>query len=190
MEFSYSRKLKVFIAMSLDGYIAQPADNLDFLKIVEKEGEDYGYSEFIAKVDTVLMGRRTYEWITSNHPFPHSDKQCYIITSKSHQKMGNLIFFDGNIDQLVTDLKQKEGGVIFCDGGATLINYLLSKNQIDELIISIVPVLVGSGIRLFFDQRHEHRMKLLNTRSFSTGLVQLHYSVIGPNEQISDGETY
>ena len=73
------RKLILYISCSLDGFIAKPNDNLGFLSIVEKEGEDYGYNEFIEKVDTVIVGRRTYEWVIGQgYEFPYTDKEAYI----------------------------------------------------------------------------------------------------------------
>jgi len=76
-----NRKLILYIACSLDGYIAKPNDDLGFLNRVQKEGEDYGYNDFVSTVDTVIVGRKTYDWVTGQgFEFPHSDKETYIIT--------------------------------------------------------------------------------------------------------------
>lgn len=76
-------KVILYKAMSLDGYIAKPNDDLSFLSIVEKEGEDYGYSNFISNVDTIIMGRKTYHWVMKNvDEFPHKNKNAFIITHK------------------------------------------------------------------------------------------------------------
>jgi dihydrofolate reductase len=169
------RKVILYIAMSLDGYIAKPNDDLSFLSLVEKEGEDYGYAKFIGEVDTVLMGRKTYDWIIGQTAFPHSDKPTYIITTKPRPTKGNTQFYTGQIKDLVSQLKSEKGGTIFCDGGAQLVYELQKEDLIDEYIISIIPILLGAGTRLFKDGRPEQHLEHLSTQSFETGLVQLHY---------------
>jgi len=87
------RKTILYIACSLDGFIAGPNDNLDFLNAVHTEGEDYGYGEFIKTIDTVIMGRRTYDWVMDKvTEFPHADKKTYIITRQDRPSRGNITF--------------------------------------------------------------------------------------------------
>ena len=175
------RKLTLFIATSLDGYIAKPNDDLSFLKIAEKEGEDYGYAEFTASIDTLIIGRKTYEYVVREIGTSHYDdgeKEVYVITRTARPASGKTTFYTGNLTQLIQRLKSEPGKNIYCDGGAEIINELLQHDMIDEIIISVIPVLLGSGIRLFNDGRPEQALQLLNTRTFETGLVQMHYSVI------------
>ncbi|TDH21684.1 dihydrofolate reductase [Segetibacter sp. 3557_3] len=170
------RKLIVYIAASVDGYIAKPNDDLSFLAPVEREGEDYGYLDFISTVDTVLVGRKTYEWVMKQvSEFPHSGKQTFVITRTARAKEGNIEFYTGDIRELVTKLKHAPGNNIFCDGGADLVNSLLQDDLVDEFILSIIPVLVGAGTRLFGDDRPEHTLKLVSIKQFESGLVQIHY---------------
>ncbi|GAO43576.1 dihydrofolate reductase family protein [Flavihumibacter petaseus] len=170
------RKLILYIAASLDGYIAKPGDDLGFLSVVEKEGEDYGYGEFIKTVDTVIMGRKTYDWITRHVPdYVHADKSNYIITRTPQPAADNIIFYTGDIKSLIEQLKAADGKNIFCDGGAEIVDLLLQQKLIDEIVVSIIPILVGDGIRLFKDGRPEQNMELISTRYFEKGLVQLHY---------------
>lgn len=171
-----NRKLTLYIASSLDGYIAQPNDDLSFLNRVQKEGEDYGYQDFLATVDTVIIGRRTYDWVMKQVPeFPHADMKTYVITRTERPQQGNITFYSGNLSELVARLKQQNGKNIFCDGGAEIVNALLHEKCIDELIISVIPVLAGDGIRLFQDGRPEQNLELVSVQKFDTGLVQLHY---------------
>lgn len=171
------RKVILFIAESLDGYIAGPKGDMTFLSIVNREGLDYGYIDFINSVDTVIIGRKTYDWIlTQLNEFPHSDKETYIITRKPQPAKGNIFFYTGGLKELVSSLKEKEGKNIFIDGGAEIVNGLLSDNLIDEFYISIVPVLLGAGVRLFNDGRHEQKLTLLEIKKYNSGLVQLHYT--------------
>lgn len=164
--------------MSLDGYIAKPYDNLDFLSLVFKEGEDYGYADFVAQVDTVIVGRKTYEWVTHQFPFPHADKDSYIITRTPKPQDGNIRFYTGDLATLIARLKEQTGKHIFCDGGAEVVNTLMQNDLIDEYIISIIPIYVGEGTRLFKSGRPEQTLKLISSKSFDTGLVQLHYKRI------------
>lgn len=173
------RKVILYIAASLDGYIAKPNDDLAFLDIVQKEGEDYGYGEFIQTVDTVIIGRKTYEWIIAHVPeFVHDDKDTYVITRNARQDVGKVKFYSGNLKALISKLRAEEGKNIFCDGGAEIVNELLKDKLIDEIVISIIPILLGDGTKLFKDGRPEQGMLLLSTKQFEKGLVQLHYKVI------------
>lgn len=170
------RKVILYIATSLDGYIASPDDNLEFLSVVEQEGEDYGYAQFIESVDTVIVGRKTYDKVLSmGFDFPHSDKESYIITRTPKPATGKIEFYTGDLKNLILKLKKQEGKNIFVDGGAEVVNLLLKDNLIDEFCISIIPVLLGDGIRLFQDNRPELPLKFVRSESFKSGLVQVWY---------------
>jgi len=172
------RKLSIFIATSLDGYIAKPNEDLSFLKLVEKEGENYGYSEFTGTIDTIILGRKTYDWVMKAIGTSHYDngeREVYVITRTDRASVGKTTFYTGDLTELVQRLKNKNGKNIYCDGGAEIINELLKSDLIDEFIISIIPVLLGNGTRLFKDERPEQLLELVNIKSFDTGLTQLHY---------------
>ncbi|WP_407481842.1 dihydrofolate reductase family protein [Elizabethkingia meningoseptica] len=173
-----TKKLILYIACSVDGYIAQPGDDLSFLDKVQREGEDYGYTDFTATVDTVIMGRRTYDWIMACCPeYVHHDKNTYIITRTERPQQGNTQFYTGDLKELVTTLKSQGGKNIFCDGGAEIVNELLKDRLFDELIISIIPVLLGDGTKLFRNGVPMQDLILVSSKSFDSGLVQLHYKV-------------
>jgi dihydrofolate reductase len=172
------RKLSLFIATTLDGYIAKPNDDLSFLKLVEKEGEDYGYAEFTANIDTIIIGRKTYDYVIKEIGSSHYDngqRDVYVITRTARNTVGRTIFYTGNLNELVQRLKSDRGKNIYCDGGAEIINELLQHDLIDEFIISVIPILVGNGTRLFKDNRPEQQLELVSAKSFETGLTQLHY---------------
>lgn len=172
-----TRKLCLFIAMSLDGYIAKPDGDISFLDEMNQEGEDYGYTAYIEMVDTVLLGRKTYDKILSmgmgNY---YGERDVYVITRTPRKNSGNVIFYSGDIKQLVTSLKSKPGKNIYCDGGAEIIAQLLHENLIDEMTVSIIPILLGDGIRLFGGTFQEQNLKLVKCQSFEKGLVQMHYT--------------
>lgn len=172
------RKLSLFIATSLDGYIAKPNDDLSFLRLVEKEGEDYGYAKFTGTIDTLIIGRKTYDYVVkeigSSH-YDNGERDVYVITRTERPSVGKVKFYTGNLSELVHHLKSKEGKNIYCDGGAEIINELLNHELIDEITISVIPILLGAGTRLFQDGRPEQLLELVKTETFDTGLVQLHY---------------
>jgi dihydrofolate reductase len=170
------RKVILYIATSLDGYIAKPNDDLSFLSIVQQDGEDYGYADFVKSVDTVILGRKTYDWVMKQVPdFPHADKDSYVITRTTRSSINKINFYTGDLKELVLKLKSEQGKNIYIDGGAEIVNELLKLKLIDEFIISVIPILVGNGTRLFKDGRQEQRLKLVDTKRFDTGLIQLHY---------------
>jgi dihydrofolate reductase len=171
-----NRKVILYIATSLDGYIAKPNDDLSFLAIVEQDGQDYGYADFVKSVDTVIVGRKTYDKVISmGIDFPHTDKDTYIFTRTPGPNVGSVKFYTGDLKELVDRLKSEKGKNIFCDGGAELVHELLKNDLIDEFIISVIPVLVGSGTKLFKDGRPEQKLELISTKQFEKGLTQLHY---------------
>lgn len=170
------RKLFLFIAMSLDGYIAKLDDDISFLAQVEKQGEDYGYSKFIESVGTIILGRRTYDKILSmGSGLPYGNKDIYVMTRTLRADEGNVHFYSGEVANLVSSLRSREGLHIYCDGGAEIVHQLLMDDLIDEMIISIIPVLLGDGISLFKRGFQEKGITLQSATSYEKGLVQMHY---------------
>ncbi len=168
-------KAFVYIAVSLDGYIARENDDIDWLSSVEKSGEDYGYAAFMKNIDTVMMGRKTYDKVlTLGTEFWHQGKDCYVISRTQTGNTDHVQFYGGDLETLVTEQKAK-GKNVFVDGGAEVVNELMKLDQFEAYIISILPIFLGSGIRLFKDGRPELALELVHSTSFDTGLVQLHY---------------
>jgi dihydrofolate reductase len=171
------RKVVLYISMSLDGYIAKRGDDLSFLSIVEQAGQDYGYSDFLKTVDTVIIGRKSYDKVLSmGFVYPHTDKKVYIITRTERPDNGPFNYYGGSLKALITELKSKHGKNIYCDGGAEIANALLKDNLIDEFIISVIPVMLGDGVSLFNNGRPGINLKLVSSTKFEKGLVQLHYT--------------
>jgi dihydrofolate reductase len=173
------RKVILYIAMTLDGYIAKKNGDISFLEVVENKGEDYGYTKFIKTINTVIMGRKTFEKVKSfGIPYPHSNINSYIITRNKKPAEENIIFYNGELKLLIGNLKKEKGKDIFVDGGAEVVNGLMKLDLIDEFIISIIPVFLGDGIRLFKNGRPESNLELINTTSYEKGPVVLHYKRI------------
>ena len=171
-----NRKLCLFIAMSLDGYIAKPDNDISFLDEMNQEGEDYGYSAFINTVDTVILGRKTYDKVRSmGVELPYGERRVIVLTHNPQPASQTTSFYSGNLTEKIALLRSQPGKHIYCDGGAETILQLLKGNLVDELIVSIVPILLGNGIRLFGANFLEQKLKLVKSQQFEKGLVQLHY---------------
>ena len=165
--------------MSLDGFISTKEDDLSWLSIVEKEGEDYGYEKFNETVDTCIVGRITYDTILklTGGIFPQAEQhKCYVITRQSKEMENGVTFYNGDLENLINELKSKEGNNIYCDGGGEIVKLLMAKNLIDEYIISIIPIVLGDGKRLFKGETPGIKLKTLSTRQYDSGLIQLHYA--------------
>lgn len=165
----------LYIAMSLDGYIAKTDGNIDFLSLVETPGEDFGYTGFQKEVDTLIWGRKTYEKVLSfGIEFPHKDKKCYVLSKSQSGSDENVTYFS-DVRQLIGQLRQEPGKNIYCDGGGETVREMLQFDLIDRLIISVIPHLLGDGIRLFKDGRPEQNLQLERCIQYPAGLVQLWY---------------
>ena len=173
-----TRKVILYISMSVDGFLATKDNDLSWLSIVEKEGEDYGYGAFTNQVDTYIVGRKTYDIIKGllGGDFPQAKQyECYVITRQSLENDDGVQFYNGDISELIARLKAKSGGHIYCDGGAEIVQMLMKQNLIDEYIISVIPIMLGEGIRLFKGGIDKISLKAKPSTYFESGLVQLHY---------------
>ena len=174
------RKIVLYISMSLDGFIADENDDLSFLSMVESEGEDYGYFDFIKTVDTYIVGRKTYSKIMELvGEFPQAKTHdCYIITRQNIPNQESLTFYNGDISDLIQTIRQSKGKDIYCDGGGEIVKLLMDNQLIDRFIISVIPTILGKGKRLFIGDTKPNNLKLVSTKAFEKGLVQLQYERI------------
>lgn len=170
------RKVILFVATSLDGYIASTDGDVNWLSVAEKENEDYGYTDFIKNVDTVIMGRKTYEKVLSfGIEFPHKNRDVFILTRQNPDPKEGIQYYNGDLGQLVCDLKARDGKNIYVDGGSEIIDEMMKSNLVDEFVITVVPILLGKGMPLFRDNRPEMQIRHISTKTFDTGVVQTHY---------------
>lgn len=172
------RKLVLYISMSIDGYLATKNDEISWLSIVEKKGEDYGYQDFYKDVDTYIVGKTTYDTIlklTGGVLTQAQNLDCYVITRQNIDKKEGVKFYNGDLETLILKLKSENGKNIVCDGGGQIVKMLMEKNLIDEYIISVIPIFLGEGKRLFKGGINTINLKALPSKYFETDLVQLHY---------------
>ncbi len=176
-------RCSVFIASSLDGYIARADGSLDWLSIVEREGEDYGYREFLGAVDALVMGRKTYDTVLGFDEWPFAGKRCIVLThARPTSPRADEEFASGAPAALLEQLGRQGVRRVYVDGGA-VIRQFLAAGLVDDLTLSVIPVLLGGGIRLFdTDPRCRApaaSLRLSSARNFESGLVQLRYEIAG-----------
>lgn len=172
------RKIVCYIAESLDGYIATEDDSLDWLFKVDGEG-DAGYSEFMETVDTVVMGRRTYDWVMEmeNGEYPYEGIKSYVFSRTIWASDSvDVEFIDMAIPAFAEKLKSNPGKNIWVIGGSALLAGFLEAGLIDEFIISIAPVTIGTGIPLFQKSVLTTEYKLKDVRRYGE-FAQLHYEL-------------
>lgn len=172
------RKVVLYIAQSLDGYIARGNGDIDWLEGDGSEPDsDFGYNDFYESIDTIIIGRNTYEQIIqdlSPEQWPYEGKETYVVTTDDLEPNKNVEFIKEDVVNFIKQLKEKEGKDIWIVGGAILIDALIKENIVDEYIISIMPTILGFGIKLFNENNPEIKLKF-NGSSVYNGAVVLHY---------------
>lgn len=178
-------KASVYIATSLDGFIARATGALDWLPNASGAGagEDYGYREFIDSVDLLVMGRSTYDVVsTFEGAWPYAGKRVVVLTSRPLEIPKSLTDsverMSGPPREVVRRLAERGAKHLYIDGGQTIQTFL-AAGLIQQLIITRVPVLIGDGIPLFGPLPHDIKLRHIDTRSFANGLVQSKYEVVG-----------
>lgn len=171
------RNLVLFIASSLDGYIATTDESLEWLYNVEGDG-DNGFSEFYETVDTILMGKRTYDWVMNQDlkEFPYKNKECYVFTRSLTENTEDVKFVNGDLTNFVNKLKKQNGKNIWIVGGGELLYSFIQGKLVDEFIITVAPTLLGKGIPLFREGDYLLNLSLKEIRNFNQ-FVELHYEV-------------
>lgn len=172
------RKIRLFIAMSLDGYIADDNGGVDWLSGQGNDDENVDvYSEFVKDIDTILMGWNTYYQVTtelSPQKWVYDDFVTYVITHRDCDSSDKIRFTSQTPVELLKQLKMEEGKDIWICGGANLIQQLIKEDIIDQYYISVIPTLLGSGIRLFENIEKEIKLKLCKTQTYN-GITDLIY---------------
>ena len=170
------RKVILYIATSLDGYIAQINGDIDWL-FTDFNESDYGYTEFYNSIDTTLIGNSTSRQILTFGEFPYTEKKNFVFTrNKTVKPHPGVSFILSDIGEFVRKLKSEYGKNIWLVGGGQINTVLLKAKLIDELIISIHPVLLGNGIPLFEKHEGEFDFTLIKNTPYSNGLVQMVYN--------------
>lgn len=165
-------KVVLFIATSLDGYIASPDGTVDWLF----HDADYGYTEFMASVDAVVMGRKTWEQASTFEDVPFAGKQVFVFShSQSSANESRIRFVQGDPETTISEIQGTFKKDIWLVGGGDLIQQFIASNLIDEFRIFVHPIILGQGIRLFTEQSQRTILSFESSQSFPSGLVELRY---------------
>ncbi len=178
-------KCSVFIATSVDGFIAKPDGDVNWLHKPEyATGEDFGYDAFIKNIDLLIMGRKSFEKVRTFDPWPYDTIPVVVLTSKSldiPESLSDKVRVDsGEPEQIIERLALEGNQHFYIDGGATIQRFLEAK-LIHELTITNIPVLLSSGIHLFCSTGTEAYLELDQTLGFSNGFVQSKYRLVYPD---------
>ncbi len=172
------RRIILYIAMSLDGFIADKNGGVHWLGGDGSEPESFGsYSRFIETIDTVILGWNTYYQIVtelSPEVWPYAGKTSYVVTHRRKEDADGIIFTGQSLPELATRLKAQGGKDIWICGGAGIAQQMMKENLIDEVCVSVIPMLLGEGIRLF--EGVQIPLKLMRTEHYN-GIVDLVYQV-------------
>ena len=168
-------RFRIFIAQSLDGYIARPDGAIDWLRPFDSV--DYGYEMFMAEIGTVIMGRKSYELARSFGDWPYASARSLVITSNAIGDMPpNVTRVGADVDRLVPALRASGGKDVWVMGGAMTIGAFLEAQAIDRIDLFIVPILLGYGVPLFSGGRPDTPLKFAGTQTYDKGLVRLSYT--------------
>lgn len=172
-------EVTVFVGASVDGFIARRNHDLDWLP--DGGGEPHGYEEFMAGVDALVIGRKTFEKVLTFDPWPYGSKRVVVLSSKpldlSKVAGGKVEQMSGPPADIVARLAASGASDLYVDGGLTIQRFLRA-GLVQRLIITRVPVLIGTGIPLFGPLPHDVRLAHIATRQFPSGLVQSEYQVL------------
>ena len=173
------RKISLLIAMSLDGYIADSKGGVDWLNGHGNDDENIDtYSEFAKTIDTIVMGWNTYHQVAAELSFRewvYKDFTTYVVTHHAYPSSEKIRFVNKNPIDLVKKRKEENGKDVWICGGAHVIQQLVKEDFIDYYDITVIPTLLGSGIRLFENGKDEIKLRLLHTQSYN-GMVDLIYT--------------
>lgn len=171
--------IKLFIASTLDGFIAREDGSIDWLTgMPNPGGTDHGYHEFLQSIDTLIMGRKTYDEVLGfGIPWPYPDQMTYVVTMDNGFKTGSPAteIIHAINGETIQKLKLASRKNIWLVGGGEVITAFLNENAVDEITISVIPILLGKGIRLFQCELKETRFDLVSAQPFETGVVNLVY---------------
>lgn len=171
-----------YVGVSVDGFLARPDGELDFLDAGDPPDTDLGWSAFLGSVDALVMGRNTYDFvIASGFEWPYGERLVVVLTSRSleipEHLAGRVEASKAQPAALLLELGERGMEHVYVDGGLT-VQAFLRAGLIDELIVTSVPTLIGEGIRLFGTLDGDVRLAHVNTEAFANGMVQTHYRIL------------
>lgn len=174
------RKLVSYIAISLDGKIADAEGGVGWLDTINHpKDEDYGYSAFIETIDTTVMGNTTYQQVLAfDMPFPYKEQKNYVLTRNRNLKEDEYAtFITSDHAKRLKEIKQEQGRDIWLIGGGEVNALCLQARLLDEMIVHVMPFIVGKGIPIFSDAELMQHLELTSSKVYSSGVMELRYRV-------------
>ena len=172
-------KASVFVGTSVDGFIARPNGDFDFLP--EGGGEPHGYDEFMSSVDVLVIGRNTFEKVLTFEKWPYAEKRVVVLSSRnidvSNVRDATIEHMSGSPAEIWDRLAAGGARHAYIDGGITVQRFLHAR-LIQRLIITRVPVLIGEGIPLFGSLPHDMQLRHVSTKTYPSGMVKSEYEVL------------
>ena len=169
-------KTILYIATSLDGHIAREDGRIDWLP----ENDVSGYEEFYKTVDIIVMGKTTFEQVLTFEEYPYKDKKSYVFTknnnSNNYTKNKNIVFVS-NVEKFIKDVLSNTDKNVWLIGGGQIISSFFNCHAIDEIILFVVPIVLGKGIPLFSNIQKETKLELIETINHNN-LIELHYRIL------------
>lgn len=168
----------LYIATSLDGFVAGKDDDISWLDPFNEV--DYGFDEFFSTIGAAILGRKTYEIETGMGLGNVHPVQKFVLTHKMPGKKtwpADVVFTDESIETVLQKAKNSTTKNIWIEGGAQITQQFLEKGLLQEIVLAIVPVLLGEGIRLFENGKHRSDLTLIDLKKFDKGLIQMTYTV-------------
>ncbi|MDS0283857.1 dihydrofolate reductase family protein [Haloarcula onubensis] len=176
-----SSGITLYIATSVDGYVADADGSVDWLEEFQtepdREEDVEGYAEFFETVDCLVMGATTYEQVLSWGEWPYGDRPTYVFTHRNFSPATEAVqFVSREVADIVPELRQQDTHV-WLVGGADLAQSFFQEHEIDSIRLSFIPILLGDGIPLFSGEHDEQGLDLIDTTTFDSGIVEHHYEV-------------
>lgn len=171
-------RISVFIATSVDGYIATRQGDLAWLEESADPGEDYGFDTFLDSVDAIAMGRGTYDHIAELDPLPFGDRPVYVFTSRPPEVRPGVTFWAVGPHEAAQRWQEQDFARVYLDGGRVISDFL-AEGLVDDMLLTTVPILLGDGLPLFHAVNRRTSLALLHTQTFASGLVTRRYAVCG-----------
>ncbi len=173
-----------YVGCSIDGFIADEQGGVDWLGSVETEGEDYGYASFFDSIDALVMGSRTYEQVVGFGEWPYATKSCWVLSQRPLAPAAPAVrITSGEPNEVLAEIDRAGHSRVWMVGGSQAAGAFLERSLMTQLVISVIPVVLGRGIPLFQGVGSIREFALERTDRFQSGVVQCRYSAKMPRKQ-------
>lgn len=173
------KKIKLYIAVSLDGFIACPDGDIGWLwQFSDPNKTDYGYGALMESIDTIIMGNNTYQELTvMSVEWPYKNKSTYVLTHYKNNlpPKENVVYLTNDVIDTIRQLKEQEGKDIWLAGGGQVVTLLLNHDMVDEMHLYHIPIILGEGIPLFSNRIKESRWELFESKTYDSKILIANY---------------